>query len=74
MRLYDCLIIDAKGDDMSLMKIGQIAKMTGVTVRTLHHYHEIDLLIPSSRSDKFKQEEYPSVDMLTRSLGEVDHD
>jgi len=32
-------------------KVGEIAKETGVTVRTLHHYEEIDLLKPSSRSE-----------------------
>jgi MerR family transcriptional regulator, thiopeptide resistance regulator len=30
----------------SLMKIGDVAKLVGVTVRTLHHYHQIGLLIP----------------------------
>jgi len=33
------------------MKIGELAKETGVSVRTLHHYDEIGLLIPSARSD-----------------------
>lgn len=28
-------------------KIGELAGETGITVRTLHHYHEIVLLIPS---------------------------
>jgi DNA-binding transcriptional MerR regulator len=32
-------------------KIGELAKATGLTVRTLHHYHEIELLRPSARSD-----------------------
>jgi DNA-binding transcriptional MerR regulator len=30
--------------------IGAVAKATGVTVRTLHHYDEIGLLVPSERS------------------------
>lgn len=29
------------------MKVGELAKITGVTIRTLHHYHQIGLLIPS---------------------------
>lgn len=29
------------------MRINEVAKLTGVTVRTLHYYDEIDLLKPS---------------------------
>jgi DNA-binding transcriptional MerR regulator len=32
-------------------KIGEIAEKTGVTVRTLHHYHDKGLLIPSGMTD-----------------------
>jgi len=32
--------------EQEYMKIGDLAKMVGVTVRTLHHYHQIGLLIP----------------------------
>ena len=32
-------------------KIGELAKRTGLTVRTLHHYDEIGLLSPAERSD-----------------------
>ncbi|HYD59875.1 MAG TPA: MerR family transcriptional regulator [Noviherbaspirillum sp.] len=34
-----------------LLKIGELAKRTGLTVRTLHHYDDIKLLCPSARSD-----------------------
>lgn len=34
-----------------LLKIGELAKRTGLTVRTLHHYDDIGLLKPSGRSD-----------------------
>lgn len=30
--------------------VGAVAEMAGITVRTLHHYHEIGLLEPSGRS------------------------
>jgi DNA-binding transcriptional MerR regulator len=30
--------------------VGQLAKMAGVSVRTLHHYHQIGLLAPSART------------------------
>ena len=33
-----------------LWKIGELAKATGLTVRTLHHYDEIGLLTPSERT------------------------
>ncbi len=31
--------------------VGQVSEMTGVTVRTLHHYDEIGLLVPGGRSE-----------------------
>lgn len=31
-----------------LLKIGELAKRTGMTVRTLHHYDDIRLLSPSA--------------------------
>ena len=34
-----------------MLKIGELAKRTGLTVRTLHHYDDIRLLSPSARSD-----------------------
>ncbi|MDX8400632.1 MAG: MerR family transcriptional regulator [Gallionellaceae bacterium] len=34
-----------------LLKVGDLAKRCGLTVRTLHHYDSIDLLTPSARSD-----------------------
>ncbi|MGZ3238798.1 MAG: MerR family transcriptional regulator [Burkholderiaceae bacterium] len=34
-----------------LLKVGELAKRTGLTVRTLHHYDAIGLLTPSARSD-----------------------
>ena len=33
------------------MKVGELAKRTGLTIRTLHHYDEIGLLRPSLHSD-----------------------
>jgi DNA-binding transcriptional MerR regulator len=35
---------------MRLFRVGELAKRTGLTVRTLHHYDEIGLLEPSRRS------------------------
>ena len=33
------------------LKIGELARRTGLTVRALHHYNAIGLLVPSARSD-----------------------
>lgn len=33
------------------LRIGEVARATGVTVRTLHHYDEIGLLVPSERTE-----------------------
>lgn len=32
-------------------KVGELARLAGVSVRTLHHYEEIGLLVPSSRTE-----------------------
>src|SRR5215210_4281217 len=34
-----------------MWKIGELARRTGLTVRTLHHYDEIGLLSPAGRSE-----------------------
>lgn len=34
-----------------LLTVGELAKRCGLTVRTLHHWHETGLLVPSLRSD-----------------------
>lgn len=34
-----------------LLRVGDLARRTGLTVRTLHHYDEIGLLTPSGRSE-----------------------
>jgi DNA-binding transcriptional MerR regulator len=36
--------------EMTTWTVGQVADLFGVTVRTLHHYDEIGLLVPSERS------------------------
>jgi DNA-binding transcriptional MerR regulator len=33
------------------MRVGEVAQQTGVTVRALHHYEELGLLVPSHRSE-----------------------
>src|ERR1051325_8137276 len=34
-----------------LRSISEVAQLAGVSVRTLHHYDEIGLLVPSARSE-----------------------
>ena len=36
--------------DMTRLTVGEVARMAGVSVRTLHHYDEIGLLRPSGRT------------------------
>ena len=36
--------------DLTPLTVGQVAEQYGVTVRTLHHYDEIGLLVPSERT------------------------
>ncbi|WP_028131097.1 MerR family transcriptional regulator [Serinicoccus marinus] len=36
--------------DLQLLTVGQVAEEVGVSVRTLHHYDEIGLVVPSERS------------------------
>ena len=33
------------------LQVSELARRTGLTVRSLHHYHQIGLLRPSARSD-----------------------
>lgn len=33
-------------------RVKEVASLSGVSVRALHHYHELGLLVPSSRSGK----------------------
>jgi len=33
------------------LTVGAMAELAGVTVRTLHHYHEVGLVVPSGRTD-----------------------
>ena len=40
----------ANGLALTALTVGQVADQLGVTVRTLHHYDEIGLLVPSQRT------------------------
>ena len=40
----------ANGQESKALTVGQVAEKFGVTVRTLHHYDEIGLLVPSERT------------------------
>ena len=36
---------------MNMYMINEISKLTGVSIRMLHHYDKIGLLVPSKRTD-----------------------
>jgi DNA-binding transcriptional MerR regulator len=40
------------GELSAVLKVGEVAERTGLTVRTLHHYDEIGLMKPSRRTGK----------------------
>ena len=42
--------MDVSADNLSLLKVGDLARRTGKTVRAIHHYEELGLLSPASRS------------------------
>jgi DNA-binding transcriptional MerR regulator len=39
------------GTDANVWRVGEVAKMTGLSVRTLHYYEEMGLLAPSDRTE-----------------------
>src|SRR5918996_3413523 len=49
--------------------VGELADLSGVTVRTLHHYDEIGLLTPSDRSQAgYRRYDEADLDRLQRIL------
>ena len=49
--------------------VGRVADLSGVTIRTLHHYDEIGLLSPGGRSDAgYRVYEDPDLERLQRIL------
>jgi MerR family transcriptional regulator, thiopeptide resistance regulator len=49
--------------------VGELARLAGVTVRTLHHYDEIGLLSPRGRTAAgYRQYEYADLERLQRIL------
>jgi len=50
--------------------VGDLARVAGVTVRTLHHYDQIGLLVPSGRTAAgYRTYSYPDLLRLQRVLG-----
>jgi MerR family transcriptional regulator, thiopeptide resistance regulator len=49
--------------------VGAVARLAGVTVRTLHHYDEVGLLTPGARTDAgYRRYSEPDLDRLQRIL------
>ena len=56
-------------DEPMSYTVGAVARMSGVTVRTLHHYDEIGLLSPGERSDAgYRRYDEADLDRLQRIL------
>lgn len=47
MRIYGVGVTDSEAE---LIQVGTLAKAAGLTVRTLHHYDAVGLLVPAERS------------------------
>src|SRR5947208_7600824 len=50
MRLVTTSRADITAEDVSLVRVGELAKRTGKTVRAIHLYEELGLLSPAVRS------------------------
>jgi MerR family copper efflux transcriptional regulator len=50
MRLLTTSKADISADSLSLLRVGELAKRTGKTVRAIHLYEELGLLAPAVRS------------------------
>jgi DNA-binding transcriptional MerR regulator len=51
------------------MTVGEVARMAGITVRTLHHYDRIGLLSPGGRGENgYRRYERPDLERLHRIL------
>src|SRR5690348_7264097 len=51
------------------LPVGSVSRLTGVTVRTLHHYDRIGLLVPGERSGAgYRLYDRADLDRLTRIL------
>jgi DNA-binding transcriptional MerR regulator len=56
-------------DEPRTLTVGSLARLAGVTVRTLHHYDEIGLLRPTGRSEAgYRRYTGPDVERLQRIL------
>lgn len=54
---------------MDLLKVGELARRTGLTVRTLHHYDAVGLLPPSRRTEAgYRLYDRGDVERLARIL------
>src|ERR1700730_18145018 len=50
-RLFPTALVGGIAMQFEALKVGELARRTGLTVRTLHHYDEIGLLKPSLHSE-----------------------
>jgi len=51
------------------LRVGAVSRLTGVTVRTLHYYHQVGLLVPHGRSsDGYRRYGKADLDRLRRIL------
>ena len=57
-------------NDLDGLPVGEVSRLTGVTVRTLHHYDQVGLLVPAGRSASgYRLYDKADLDRLSRILG-----
>ena len=55
--------------DAAALTVGEVAKLSGVTIRTLHHYEQIGLLTPGARTEAgYRLYTSADIDRLSRIL------
>ena len=57
-------------NDSDGLPVGEVSLLTGVTVRTLHHYDQVGLLAPAGRSSSgYRLYDKADLERLRRILG-----
>jgi MerR family transcriptional regulator, thiopeptide resistance regulator len=79
--LIEAVIKAERNGQVAPLKVGEVAKRAGISVRALHHYDEIGLLSPSGRSEAgyrlygdaeiVRLQQFVSLRQLGLSLGEI---
>jgi MerR family transcriptional regulator, thiopeptide resistance regulator len=63
--------------ETTTLKVGDLSKRTGLSIRTLHHYDEIGLLSPSHRTESgyrvYDKQDIIRLQQITAVFSSVSH-